>query len=160
MCFQSDLWKMCFKPEHCLELTKIYRQHDVVFTSMLNNIRIGTVSDAELELLSQLKRPLCHHDGILPTMLKALNVNVDALNYNQLTQLQKPIITFQAIDTGKEPHLSKLQSTCRIELKVQLCEGAQVMLIRNMQSADKLVNGSRGIIEGFSKGMPLVILFV
>jgi len=124
---------------------------------MLNSVRLGNVSDEDMELIGHLSRPLCHHDGILPTILKSLNVNVDAVNHSHLLQLNKPIITFHAVDTGKQPHLSRLQSTCRIGLKILLCEGAQVMLIRNVDVSDKLVNGSRGVVEGFtSNGLPKV----
>jgi len=156
LCFQSDLWSKCFQRQHCIELTKIYRQQDLVFTTMLDEIRDGTISTKTTMLLKELKRPLCKHNGVEATVLKTLNKDVNMMNKNCLLKLRKPIQTYVAIDSGEEPFLSRLKKTCNAEARLELCEGAQVMLVRNISTTAKLCNGSRGVVTGFHSGLPQV----
>ncbi len=155
MCFESSLWNKCFQLEHCIELTKIYRQKDIPFTNLLNEIRIGQVSAKSFQLLKDLERPLCKH-RVEATILKTINIDVAAMNKASMMQLQKPIIVFHAQDSGEEPFLEKLKKTCMAEAMLELCENAQVMLIQNLDTKSRLCNGSRGVVTGFQNGVPLV----
>lgn len=165
LCFQSVLWKECFMPTHCVELTRVYRQRDLPFTNLLDQVRCGKVDLESVRLLRDLARPLCKHNGVLPTMLKALNRDVDAVNMHHFSQLISPVMIFQADDEGDEPYLSRLKKACMADEQLHLREGAQVMLIRNTLSAQtldglmmnvNLCNGSRGVVVGFAHGTPLV----
>ena len=48
-------------------LTRIFRQSDTSFMSLLAEMRVGRVSDANLAVLNNCKRPLKPTDGIEPT---------------------------------------------------------------------------------------------
>lgn len=41
--------------------------------------------------------------------------------------------------------------SCRALPKIFLCVGAQVMLLKNLSAQQKLVNGSQGVVTGFSE---------
>ena len=160
LCFQSVLWDQCFPNGHCIELTKIYRQQDTIFTDMLNNVRDGHISADQVQLLTALQRPFCTHYNILPTMLKSLNTDVTKCNLENLQRLKNPIVRFVAEDTGTEPYLSTLQKSCNVDETVELAIGAQVILLRNLDFGFKLPNGSRGVITAFNiGGFPMVSFF-
>ena len=156
LCFQSALWDTCFPKGHCIELTKIYRQQDKKFIDMLDNVRDGYISRDQVQLITALQRPLCSHDGILPTMLKSLNLNVFKHNQNNLKLLGNRIMSFVAVDSGTEIHLTNLKKSCKVSDIIQLAVGAQVILTRNLDVAVKLANGSRGVITSFQSGFPMV----
>jgi ATP-dependent DNA helicase PIF1 len=53
--------------------------------------------------------------------------------------------------------INALDRSAPYKSKLELRVGAQVMLIYNLDQEAGLVNGSRGIVEGFSGGIPLVL---
>ena len=79
--FRSSVWnKMKMMTQ---KLTKVVRQQgDTELVEILNQVRLGNVTDAALNLFQT-----CHvnnkplpNDGILPTQLRSLNRNVNAAN--------------------------------------------------------------------------------
>lgn len=158
-CFQSELWNKCFSPQNCFELTASYRQRDNNFITLLDEVRKGQISNASAELLRNLKRPLCVHDGVLPTQLRCLNEKVDAINRQHMLALKREIVTFQAIEEGSPSNLVKLEKTCLVEKRIELCIGAQVMLLVNLNTQRGLVNGSRGVITAFTKDRNPIVQF-
>jgi len=156
-CFESPLWIQCFALENCIELHTIFRQKDLMFTNMLNEVRKGHkhVSSQTITLLTDLQRPLCQCDGILPTTLKCRNEDVARINLEQLKHLQNPIQTFICVDSGDFLH--SVRKPWIAEERLQLCKGAQVMHIRNTCINNiELRNGSRGVVVDFDKGLPVV----
>jgi len=149
-CFESELWNLCFPSPFCVRLTKIYRQKDAILMQMLNQIRAGDPSPQTMDWLRQLRRPLCEHDGILPTVLKCLNVDVTATNEQHLVALgdKKDIVEYRAQNTGDPRYYSHAERACNAEEIVKLRAGAQVMLIKNMLIPPdiQLCNGSKGVI--------------
>lgn len=132
---------------------------DVQFGKVLNELRIGHVSDEAREMLAK-----CHvgvksqpKDGILPTKLYCLNKNVDAENAARLRQLPGAPQILRAHDlcprntTPAQMALLDKKVPAELHLKV----GAQVLHLKNEPNLG-LVNGSRGIVEAFQDGKPVV----
>lgn len=115
-------------------------------------MRMGTLPSSSLSVFAGLSRPLPPHpQGILPTLLYPLRSEVDASNAGRLSALPGPSHTFTAVDTGKaEPARRRtlLDSLLAPEM-LNLRNGAQVMLIRNVDAPRGLVNGTVGLVKGF-----------
>lgn len=81
-----------------------------------------------------------------------LRRQVDAYNHEQMVQLQQPLYTYHAHNV-KSPSLpaelhDKLQwDECLRPDPLQICVGAQVMLLKNLNPALGLVNGAVGSVE-------------
>jgi len=85
-----------------MKLTKVYRQRDVHFVSILNEIRLGNPSLDGIEFLTSLKRPLCTHHGIVPTILRTKHTSVDSENNYYFQRLDTAIVKFLAMDSGDD----------------------------------------------------------
>lgn len=53
------------------------------------------------------------------------------------------------MDRGEEPHLSTIISSCPAPQKLELKQGAEVILLKNIDPANGLVNGARGKVVSF-----------
>ena len=153
--FRSSVWnKMNMRTQ---KLTEVVRQQgDMELIEILNQVRLGNVTDAALKLFQN-----CHinnkplpKDGILPTELRSLNRNVDAENERRLNTLDSSLVKFEATDEFETTNIEKrimdkLQDLTekRIAKDLKLKIGAQVVLLRNLD--DTLVNGSRGVVRKF-----------
>lgn len=94
---------------------------------------------------------------ILPTRLCTHKDDVEFINRKELDALETGTTqTYRALDEGDVSNASSLSkllnllSPARDELQLKV--GAQVMLIKNMDVAGGLVNGSRGYVAGFEAG--------
>jgi ATP-dependent DNA helicase PIF1 len=70
---------------------------------------------------------------------------------------------FEAQDEAKvpnNPHMKSLQNNCPAPTVLELKIGAQVMLLRNLDFEQELVNGARGVVVGFqtNKSMEKCVL--
>lgn len=131
-------------PYVCVELTTIYRQKDDNFIAILNRIRDGKQTTADIEHLngrydSEILKDtpegcitLCTH-----------NRRADDINHSKLRAIQSTSYTFDAETKGEFPEHA---SPAPIELELK--KGCQVMFIRNDASEDKLFfNGKIGHIS-------------
>lgn len=148
----GSLWN-CFM---LTELNKIMRQkEDLHFAELLNRIRIGSHTENDIKLLES--RKISQNDKLNSYLhVYARNSDVDHFNSEQLVNLQQPVQTYTAIDKRPESlknfeikNDSKFTGGLPCELTLAL--GARVMLIRNIDVADGLVNGSQGQIVAFIK---------
>uniref|UniRef100_A0A182SAM2 ATP-dependent DNA helicase PIF1 n=1 Tax=Anopheles maculatus TaxID=74869 RepID=A0A182SAM2_9DIPT len=152
-CFESKVWQKCIQSSY--ELTVVHRQHDQEFITILNSIRIGRVTDAITERLRKTASQRIESEGILATQLCSHTSEVDAINQAKLEALRNEPKTFEAKDS--DPYSVKqidmmLQAPAKLTLKI----GAQVMLLKNYNISEGLVNGARGVVVNFVQGMPLV----
>lgn len=127
-----------------IEFTKIYRQTDKTFISILDKIRNGTVGAKDLQ---QLNTRFDASFNPLPDemyiTLATRRDNVDYINEKKMTELQTPEFkSFGTID-GDFPE-SSLPTSKELILKEQ----AQVMFIRNdLQWPRRWVNGTLGVVS-------------
>ena len=167
-CFLANSWNAVVG-DNTAELTEIMRQDDVEFQKCLNAVRLGNIDDDTRFLFeSRIGVELDESfDGILPTRLFPTNRQVDLLNDNELDKLAEDGREFVEYDMKITPYpnipTKWLDSTVEHFLKrtifpasIQLCVGAQVMLLSNLDQDAGLVNGSRGVITGFVEQFPRV----
>eukprot|EP00698_Gefionella_okellyi_P010198 TRINITY_DN2633_c0_g1_i1.p1 TRINITY_DN2633_c0_g1~~TRINITY_DN2633_c0_g1_i1.p1 ORF type:complete len:371 (-),score=87.99 TRINITY_DN2633_c0_g1_i1:1466-2578(-) len=150
--FQSAIWARCI--HYSIELQHVFRQSDAAFLQLLQDVRYSRPSARTIAQLHMLQRPLDCPDGIQPTRLYATNKDVDTMNLRYLEQLPDDAVEYKAQDTGSERALGsgRLLAVASLTLKL----GAQVMLLRNMNDGSQLVNGSRGVVVAFLRGLPVV----
>ena len=158
-CFEANSWNKCI--DHTSYLTEIMRQKDIEFQECLNEVRIGKLSKKTKNLLqSRLNFKLTNNFGILPTKLYSTNSSVDSLNNEELDKLSEnnPFFEYDMnIKYSKnETALNIYKKFCNAPETIQLCVGAQVMLLWNLDIQGGLVNGSRGIVTNFIHDLPLV----
>ncbi|XP_047245588.1 uncharacterized protein LOC124882907 isoform X2 [Girardinichthys multiradiatus] len=148
-----DLWQEHFQ---MITLTEIMRQKDdVAFAQMLNRIRVKERS----EELSQGDRDLLAQAVILPAEcpievlhIFATNKNVEAHNTAMLEKLHSNIIKIDADDFQKDPRTGKMARRDKpytggrndLPNSLKVAEGARVMLTRNLDTHNGLVNGAFG----------------
>jgi ATP-dependent DNA helicase PIF1 len=167
--FQARCWaKADFQ---VMELTKVFRQEDAQFATILGQLRLGVVTaEAEYLLSTDLAVALEQREGGLPeghepVSLFALNAKADALNARRLAELpanseqvyeaDDTIVTFNRGMQRKflETHYFFRENRCA--KTVTLRRGAQVMLVLNLdvkggvRAKESLCNGSCGVVTGF-----------
>ena len=178
-CFQSDAWnnlELGSVDENgivkkndggIINLLNVMRQNDQTFVNLLNDIRLGRVSNEQLQELNacHIKTKPRPTDGIVPTKLYSINKDVDKENLDRLLELPGEAVEIEAFDIWSEtPSTPTIRKNVKeaseraIPTKILLKVGAQVMLLRNravpQSSTGKavgapLVNGSRGVVTGF-----------
>ncbi|GJE93501.1 ATP-dependent DNA helicase PIF1 [Phanerochaete sordida] len=145
--FQSTAWKQCI--EHTVTLTQVFRQKDTTFVDLLNEMRRGEISPEARKTFVGLSRPLPQDDGLQPTELFPLRMEVDRANAARMAALTGPPCTYEARDSGAAPaeKRAKLLDAMVATRVLQLKADAQVMLVKNVD--ESLVNGSVGRVLGF-----------
>ncbi|NXM79695.1 PIF1 helicase, partial [Oenanthe oenanthe] len=156
-CFQAKSWRKCIHIN--MELTEVRRQTDKTFVSLLSAIRLGRCTEEVTRLLMQTAAHRSERDGILATRLCTHKDDVEITNERRLQQLPGELVhVFEALDS--DPMLVKLiDAQCPVGGRVELKLGAQVMLAKNLDVSQGLVNGARGVVVGFEseqKGLPKV----
>lgn len=127
-----------------IEFTKIYRQTDRTFISILDKIRMGTVGAKELQILNTRYEPSFNpSEDEMYITLATRRDNVDYINEKKMAELESPeFINYGAIE-GDFPE-SSLPTAKDLLLK----EHAQVMFIHNdAQWPRRWVNGTLGVIS-------------
>ncbi|NXF91505.1 PIF1 helicase, partial [Eubucco bourcierii] len=155
-CFQARSWRKCIHIN--MELTEVRRQTDKTFISLLSAVRLGRCTEEVTRLLMQTAANRSERDGILATRLCTHKDDVEITNERRLQQLSGELHIFEALDS--DPMLVKLiDAQCPVGGRVELKLGAQVMLAKNLDVSQGLVNGARGVVVGFEneqKGLPKV----
>jgi ATP-dependent DNA helicase PIF1 len=178
-CFESPSWRDTFEKENVVQLTKIFRQTDVVYTKILNQIREGRVKKSSNDLLMSLVGKQLEEGALIqPTKLFPVRIKVDAINAAKMAELETPELEFSVKYTKSSTGSDKNKSSSREytpeqidnEIKninnnllcndiIKLKVGAQVMCIVNIElpSGDMICNGSQGVIIRFNESkLPVV----
>ena len=156
-------------------LQTVYRQKDdLEFVEALKNIRIGNSGAVrEFQQLYQ-RNSSGTRDGRWELRIVGTNAEADKINGSGLNRLRSPSATFFAEDTVEVPDeiddevaaererdlrdlwRTKLKSSCRVAEKLELKQGAKVMVLKNLETFTevdgvrtprRLVNGTRGYIS-------------
>lgn len=144
--FDAKTWETSI--DHTIGLTQIFRQRDPEFAQMLNEMRLGKISDATDRAFKALSRPLQFNDGIDSAELYPTRIQVDNSNQKRLRELNGKAFRFEAADGGDPAIRDRLLANMMAPKSIELKVNAQVMLIKNMD--DTLVNGSLGKVIAFS----------
>ena len=80
--FESARWAEVV--QHKFNLTQVFRQKDLAFVSMLNEMRFGRMSPQTVRAFSQLERTPSLPDGMVPTELFPLRRDVERANQMRL----------------------------------------------------------------------------
>ena len=151
-CFESEVWSSVI--EETINLKEVFRQKEQSFVDMLNRFRVGRVLDEDQARLQQCVVNLKHHtepDGIEPTRLYPTRNNSDRHNNESMRKLKSPWETFKATNSGDEYALQSLDKNCTAPAELALKSNAQVILLKNIDVKEGLVNGARGVIDSFRK---------
>lgn len=125
-----------------VELTKVYRQSDNAFISVLDHIRTNNISTHDLQLLNTcVDQDVSGENGMFVTLATRRDV-VDSINQTNLNDIDGDPIHFKGEIRGEFPETS-LPTLLDLELKV----GAQIIFIKNDQDK-RWVNGTIGTIIG------------
>jgi uncharacterized protein YpbB len=140
-------------PPLYIELSKIFRQTDDVFISILNNLRNNTISTDDIQNLNQYVNPnfdLKANKGYIT--LTTHNNKADAMNAQSLEDLEGKLVVYKPVIVDDFP-----EKIYPVEEELKLKIGAQVMFTKNDLSFDKkYFNGKMGIIKSLSKEEILV----
>ncbi|XP_043591407.1 ATP-dependent DNA helicase PIF1 isoform X4 [Bombus pyrosoma] len=152
-CFQSNAWKKCVHFNY--ELQTVHRQTDPEFIKILNNIRIGRVTDDTAEKLKATAKQKIESNGILATRLCSHVNEAEEINQFQLDELKDESKTYMAQDSDSAM-TATLNQQLAVPDKLVLKIGAQVMLLKNINVTNGLVNGARGVVIKFVENIPVV----
>jgi ATP-dependent exoDNAse (exonuclease V) alpha subunit len=126
---------------HTVELTKVYRQREVKFISLLNAVRNGTINDMELiELNKRVSSNILNKQ--LAVYLTTTNKKATYINNQYLSKINSRHFIFIAESENIEEGSKTLPADYELVLK----KGAQVMMLNN-DIKGRWVNGSMGIVE-------------
>ncbi|KAF4454988.1 hypothetical protein F53441_2549 [Fusarium austroafricanum] len=144
--FDASTWTTSI--DHTIGLTQVFRQRDPVFANMLNEMRLGRITEDTVRAFKRLERPLNFNDGLGTAELFSTRNEVEGSNEKRLRELPGTVRRYEAQDTGKEDIREKLLANMMAPKSIDLKINAQVMLIKNLD--ESLVNGSLGKVIGFS----------
>lgn len=154
-CFQSKAWPQCIHLN--FELRTVHRQKDEAFVKVLNNIRIGRVTDDIVNILRETAKQHIESNGILATRLCTHVKEADEINEFQLNELKGETKIYTALDSDSSMTYM-LDQQLPIPGKLILKQGAQVMLLKNININSGLVNGARGVVIDFKNDIPVIQL--
>jgi ATP-dependent DNA helicase PIF1 len=180
-CFESDEWNSTFHRDNQVELKKIFRQTDEIYSTILNQIREGKIKRKANDLLIEYvgreidKTLVTEPTKLFPTKNKVQQINIGKMSALQgeertfILQYKKDLemtksekeIRKQFTDRDIQIELDFLAGNLMCEKEMKLKIGAQVMSIINIKSelGDVLIcNGSQGIITNYCEvsGCPIV----
>jgi len=183
-CFESSRWNDTFakEKENIIQLKTIFRQTDMNYTKILNQIRIGKLYKSSYELIMTRVGVKYPDNGIKPTILLPLSRDAKQINTTELEKLKGEVYTYNLSivndvvpkkknnrithdvaavkqdDYKEEFEIKQLRSSVIADDKLVLKVGTQVMCIANIDvdGALPIVNGSQGVVIEIVNGFPKV----
>lgn len=142
--FQSSSWDEANIIVH--QLTTVVRQQESIFVEALARVRVGQVDPFVRRTLFQRVGATDPTPHIEPVVLECRNVDVDSYNIERLAALPGDEVVFEATERGTPSQLQSLAKNCLAPATLALKVGAQVMLLKNLDVEEGLVNGSLGVV--------------
>ena len=141
------------KPPLYIELSKIFRQTDERFISVLNNLRNNTITQRDMVVLNDFVKPnfdIKANKGYIT--LTTHNAKADSINAESLEELEGKCFRYKPEVVGDFP-----DKIYPVEEVLQLKVGAQIMFIKNDLSPEKnYFNGKMGFIKSLSEAEIIV----
>jgi len=156
--FESEAWinRLKFKT---IELKTLYRTKDKEFINILNNIRLGKVSDNDIDYLEMLRNNKDKVKYNFPTILTGTNKEAKGYNDKKLKDIKAPLHIYDwelylnipsksedEINIWKKYNNKKVFNFCKgllTEEKLNVKVGSSVIFISN---GDRFYNGEKGVI--------------
>ena len=131
-----------------VELDKIYRQDDVQFIEILNNLRNNTVTTADVAVLNKYVNKQFNIKEEKGTIVVTThNAKADAINKEALESLGNQSVFYKPEIVGDFP-----EKMYPLEASLELKKDAQVMFVKNDISGErKYYNGKIGQVKSLSK---------
>lgn len=164
--FESTTWTSLIKDT--IQLTKIQRQIDPVFQKILSEAREGSLSPESLAVLESRMNLKWKKLKIRPTLLFTRRAEVDHVNDINMKLLLADESVDREVYEASPKDLSALKADDRKIIEkmdkdsqyapsLTLAVGAQVMLLINKDFELGHMNGSRGVVTGFTESrLPIV----
>ena len=139
-CFNREDWS-------AVELPVVMRQRDRAFIGALNRIRVGRVTDADLQLLNSrtLARQAVTRSGLEHVLLTSTKAAVSTRNEARLRALAGQLYRFSAIKRGQFAP-SDYPTVYDLEVKI----GAMVMFLTN-DPERRFYNGRLGMVSAIGE---------
>jgi ATP-dependent DNA helicase PIF1 len=179
-CFESPLWNETFEKNNVIQLKKIFRQSDEIYTKILNQIREGRLKKSSNDFLLTLVGKTPDEGSLIqPTKLFPIRSKVDAINESKMKEINTPEVEFKIRHLKKnvisdekqeqsnlkftpeqiDAEMNNIRNSILCNDVVKLKVGAQVMCVVNieMPTGEIICNGSQGVVLSFTgEGLPLV----
>ena len=157
-CFNSPLWDTLFRKTTILLKQNMRAKNDIVLTTILDNIRIGNISNSFIKILkeriideSEIQKMEVKPIRIVPRRATAESINIKNINElpGKLYSFKPKVRVSKTANINKKTintELEKIEKNSNYIVDLKLKIGTNVMLIKNMNISSKLVNGSMGVI--------------
>jgi len=144
---ESDIWQsmnlqVCYLDEQ-------FRQDDVNFINILNEIRSGQISEVSRNLLTQ-KVNQNFNFHLNPPKLYTHNIDVDLINSAELAKIKNESKQYNMTHSGRKKIVEVLKKSCLAPESLILKIGAKVMFVKNNFEVG-VVNGTLGEVIGFDE---------
>jgi ATP-dependent DNA helicase PIF1 len=150
-CFESERWRETF--DKSILFTKNYRQEDDLFQTVLNEVRVGSISPEGCKLLLDCTKK--EIGDIKPTIIYPTKKLADQVNQFENLTLDTESRIYKSYKSTSAFHIlaeiEKQEKQKQIEDTITLKIGSQVMCITNLDQDLGIVNGSQGIVIDFDK---------
>jgi len=152
--WQTDLWKnsnlkICYLKEK-------FRQSDDVLINILDEIRLGEVSEDSMDIFrGRYKKKLA--SNFIITKLYTHNLDVDRINNEELDKLSGKAVIFKANTKGSKQNIEKIFKGSLVNEEVRFKKEAAVIFIKNNYE-EGYINGTLGKIIGFQRERNLPIV--
>ena len=154
VCLHGSLWQENFQFH---ELTQVVRQKNQQFVELLNRVRIAKINEDDEALLKSRITTLQDPNHFVDALhVYGTNEQADRYNSAMLEKLNAPRYCIKSSDIRKDKdtrqvtinlHGKKRRDTGGLESNLVIAENAIVKLTCNINVADGLANGVRGIIQ-------------
>jgi len=154
-CFKSKAWTdasftVC-------NITEQHRTNDMVFTSLLKNIRTGLWTDEQKQILrDRVQEDVSHIKDA--TRLDTHNKKVDDINNMKLSRLDTIPKTYNMTSRGNEKAIAGLKKSCLSPEMLILKPGAKVLFTKN-DIQQRWVNGTQGEVESLKENSVVVRIY-
>jgi len=138
-------------------LNEQHRQHgEDGLLDLLEAMRRNDLRERHIELIQD-RLAQQDYEPESVTRLYSHNMDVDTINQRHLDQIEADERTFKMLAKGSKAKIEQLKKGLLAPEELVLKIGAEVMFVAN-NFGGGYVNGSRGRVIGFHKGMPVVEL--